>query len=84
METIAHGTICHVIVVSSTRGNVMNPQGACAARVTEIGLGVCVCLLLNISLFGCFFMPQTILTLSAVDEGRKFEEIFSINASLRS
>ena len=42
METIAHSTICHVIAISSTHGNVMNPQGACAARVTEIGLGVCV------------------------------------------
>ena len=38
----------------------INPQRACAARVTVLGL--CVCLLLNISLFTCLFMPQTILT----------------------
>ena len=35
-------------------------------------VSVCVCLLLNISLFMCLFVPQTILTFSAVDEGRKF------------
>ena len=34
---------------------------------------VCVCLLLNISLFTCLFMPQTILTFSVADEGRNFK-----------
>ena len=59
---------------------VINPRRACAARVTVLGLCVCVCvcvclsvcLLLNISLFTCLFVPQTILSFSAVDEGRKF------------
>ena len=49
---------------------IINPRRACAARVTVLGL--CVCLLLNISLFTCLFVPQTILTFSAADEGRNF------------
>ena len=35
---------------------------------------VCVCLLLNISLFTCLFVQQTILTSSAADEGRNFKQ----------
>ena len=43
---------------------IFNPRCACAARVTVLGLCVCVCvLLLNISLFTCLFVPQTILNL---------------------
>ena len=63
-------------------GVVINPRRTCAARVTVLGLCVCVCvcvcvclsvcLLLNISLFTCLFVAQTILTFSAADEGRKF------------
>ena len=34
---------------------------------------LCVCLLLNISLFTRLFVPQTILTFSAADEGRNFK-----------
>ena len=34
---------------------------------------VSVCLLLNISLFTCLFVPQTILTFLAADEGRNFK-----------
>ena len=53
----------------------INPRRACAARVKVLGLCVCVsvcgCLLLNISLFMRLFVPQTILTFSAADEGRK-------------
>ena len=73
---------------------IINPRRACAARVTVLGLCVCVCvclcvcvsvcLLLNISLFKRLFVPQTILTFSAANEGRKFQAIFSENASLRS
>ena len=37
-----------------------------------ICVSVCVCLLLNNSLFMCLFVPQTILTFLAADEGRKF------------
>ena len=48
----------------------LNPRRACAARVTVLGL--CVCLLLNISLFTCLFVPQTILTFSVADDGGKF------------
>ena len=56
-----------------------NPRRACAARVTVLGVcvrqSVCVCvsvcLLPNISLFMRLFVPQTILTFSAADEGRK-------------
>ena len=33
---------------------------------------VSVCVLLNISLFTCLFVPQTILTFSAADGGGKF------------
>ena len=51
---------------------VNNSRRACAARVTEHVLGLCACLLLNISLFTCLFMPQMILTFLAADEGRKF------------
>ena len=57
---------------------IFNPRRACAARVTVLGLCVCVCvclsvcLLLNISLFTCLFVSQTILSFSAADEGRKF------------
>ena len=38
----------------------VNPRRAYAARVTVLDLCVCVsvCLLLNISLFTCLFMPQ--------------------------
>ena len=54
--------------------SIINPRRACAARVTVLGLCVClsVCLLPNISLFTGLFVPQTILTFSAADEGRKF------------
>ena len=45
---------------------------------------LCVCLLLNISIFTWLFVPQTILTFSAEDKGRKFQAIFSENASLQS
>ena len=56
----------------------VNPRRACAARVTVLGLcvcvSVCVCLLLNISLFTFHvFVPQTILTFLAADEGRNFK-----------
>ena len=37
--------------------------------VDVLGLCVCVCLLLNIT---CLFVPQTILTFSAADEGGNF------------
>ena len=37
-----------------------------------VSVRVCVCLLLNISLFTQLFVPQMILTFSAADEGRKF------------
>jgi len=52
----------------------INSRRACAARVTVLGLCVCVsvCLLPNISLFTWLFVPQTILTFLAADEGRKF------------
>ena len=63
--------------------SIFNPRRACTARVTILGLcvcvsvclsaclSVCVCLLLNISLFTRLFMPQMILT-SAADERQKF------------
>ena len=59
----------------------VNPRRAwhCAARVTVHVLCVGV---VNISLFTFLFMPQTILTFSAADEGRN--AIFPENASLRS
>ena len=52
---------------------IVYPRHACAARVTVLGLCVClrVCLLLNISLFTWLCVPQMILTFLAADEGRK-------------
>ena len=52
---------------------VINPRRACAGRVTVLGLcvSVCVCLLLSISLYTRLFVPQTIVTFPAADEGRK-------------
>ena len=48
---------------------IINPRRACAARVTVLGL--CVCLLVNISHLTGLFVPQTILTFLTVDEGSK-------------
>ena len=48
----------------------LTPQRACVAWIAV--LSVCLCVLLNISLFTWLFVPQTILTFSAADEGRKF------------
>ena len=50
----------------------------------SVCLCVClsVCLLLNISLFMCLVVPQTILTFSVADEGRKFLSDFLWNALL--
>ena len=46
----------------------------CSPEQSAVITSVCVsvCLLLNISLFTWLFVPQTILTFSAADEGRKF------------
>ena len=46
--------------------------GAHAQRGLQYLVCVSVCLLPNISLFTRLFVPQTILTLSAADEGRNF------------
>ena len=64
-----------VTLSSSGSGILINPRRACAARVAVLGLCVCVCvcLLPNISLFTRLFVPQTILTFSAADEGRNFK-----------
>ena len=50
-------------------GLVINPRRTCVVRVTVLGL----CVLLNISFFTWLFVPQTILTFSAADEGWKFK-----------
>ena len=52
---------------------VINPRCTCAARVTVLGLCVCVCVCVSVTqhlTFHVFILPQTILTFSAVDEGR--------------
>ena len=46
--------------------------GAHAQRGLQYLVCVSVCLLLNISLFTCLFVPQMILTFSATDEGQTF------------
>ena len=69
MVTFAFSTLSQVKTWMSWRC-IINPRRACAAGVTVLGL--CVCLLLNISLYARLFVPQTILTFSAADEDRKF------------
>ena len=82
-------TITKYSIIVIIIGLVVNPRRACAARVTVLGLCVCVCVCVCVSVtqhltFHVFIVPQTILTFSAADEGRKFKAIFSENASLRS
>ena len=52
---------------------IINPRRACTARVNDSwSVCLCVCLLLNISFYTRLFVPQTIITFPAADEGRKF------------
>ena len=68
---------CGILLKYSNQVRLVNPRRAYAARVTVLGLcvcmSVCVCLLLNNSLFTWLFVPQRILTFSASDEGRNFK-----------
>ena len=49
---------------------IINPRRACAVRVTVLGLCVCVCYSTS-HFYTRLFVPQTIVTFPAADEGRK-------------
>jgi len=55
---------------------VINPRRTCPTRVTVLGLCVCLCVCVCYStshFFTWLFMPKTILTFSAADEGQNFK-----------
>ena len=69
---------------------VINPQCACAARVTVVG-SVCVCVCVSVCLSvkshltpGASVCPETSVTYSAGNGGHKICRIFSETASFKS
>ena len=66
---------CNVVVVirmgAYIHGVLINPRRACAARVTVLGLCVCVSVTQHLT-FHVIVRATTILTFSMADEGRKF------------
>ena len=66
-------------LVRKSSSKVINPRRACAARVTVVGS---VCLLPNISLIECLFVPQMIRLTLTGNDGQKICGVFSENAPL--
>ena len=69
---------------------IINPQRACAARVTVVGsvcVSVCVSVCLSVKshlTYGASVRPENAVTYSAGNEGQKICGVFSENAQLQS
>ena len=76
-----------VCIVPALPYNIINPRRACAARVTVVGLLVCLCVCLSVTLHltsGVFVRLTNDTTYATGDEGEKVCAVFSENAPLQS
>ena len=65
---------------------VINPQRACAARVTVVVMSICVCVCLSVKshlTLEASFRPENAVTYSVGDEGQKICGVFSKTHAFR-